>query len=90
MTFTEWYLQNKSPDDIFDPPMSAEQVLDFLIQYLLPENYHTGNITASQANTEIVQDILMKYSKKFKKEVKQYAKLQYQCNRCQYCPRKQS
>ena len=81
MTFIEWYLQNKDPNNLFDPPMSADQALDFLIQYLLPENYYTRNIAASQANTEIVHDILMKCSKKFKKEIKQYDKSRKQCNK---------
>ena len=89
-TYTEWYLQNKDPDNLFDPPMSVEQALNFLEDYLLPDNYYTDQNAAAQARTEIVYDILINYSKKFKKEVKQYAKLQNQCNRCQHCSRKQS
>ena len=86
MTFTEWYLQNKDPNNLFDPPMSVDQALNFLEDYLLPDNYYIDQNAAAQARTEIVYDILMKYSKKFKKEVKQYDKFRKQCNKCNYCP----
>ena len=90
-TFTEWYSRSLKSGIVF-PGMSSDQALDFLVQYLLPDTYYTFSIHAHQANTEIVYDILMKYSKKFKKEVKQYNKEihQYsvcvQSDKCKDCP----
>ena len=81
MTFTEWYLQNKDSNNLFDPPMSVDQALNFLEDYLLPDNYYTAQNAAAQARTEIVYDILIRHSKKFKQEIKQYDKFREQCNK---------
>ena len=85
MTFTEWYLKHSDPDNIFSPGMCPDKAIDFLVQYLLPEDYWTTEITSSQAITEIVYDILMKYSKKFRKEVKQCTKAKRKFSSCQNC-----
>ena len=45
--------------------------IDFLKTYLLGEDWYTVNpISQEQINTEIVFEILFKYSKRFKKEYK--------------------
>jgi hypothetical protein len=71
-TFTEWL--DEQPDyGLCDPPMKAQMAIDYLFDYLdvppisMPEN-------CEQCNTAILYFILYKYSKKFRKEVKRYAK----------------
>ena len=74
-TFTDW-LGNDSIDcGIMSPPMEAEKALSFLTDYLLGENWYVVDpISPKQVNTNIVHEILWKYSKKYRKEWKQYRK----------------
>lgn len=74
-TFTDW-LENDSIDcGIMSPPMEAEKALSFLTDYLLGENWYVVDpISPKQVNTNIVHEILLKYSKKYRKEWKQYRK----------------
>lgn len=68
-TFTEWL--RKQPDyGNFNPPMSSEKALDFLFDYLLADNYDPLPEKTQQTNTYIVFNILMKYSREFRKERK--------------------
>jgi hypothetical protein len=57
---------------VFSPPMDAQTAVNFLQRYLLGEDWYTINLNAEQANTEIVHEILYKYSKKYRKEWKQW------------------
>ena len=74
-TFTDW-LENDSVDcGIMSPPMEDKKALEFLTHYLLGENWYVvGPISPKQVNTNIVHEILWKYSKQFRKEWKQYRK----------------
>ena len=74
-TFTDW-LENDSIDcGIMSPPIEAEKALSFLTDYLLGENWYVaGPLSPKQVNTNIVHEILWKYSKKYRKEYKQYRK----------------
>ena len=74
-TFTNW-LENDSIDcGIMSPPMEAEKALSFLTDYLLGENWYVVDlISPKQVNTNRVHKILWKYSKKYRKEYKQYRK----------------
>lgn len=74
-TFTDW-LENDSIDcGIMSPPMEAEKALSFLTDYLLGENWYVvDTISPKQVNTNIVHEILWKYSKQYRKEWKQYRK----------------
>ena len=74
-TFTDW-LENDSIDcGIMSPPMEAEKALSFLTDYLLGENWYVvAPISPKQVNTNIVHEILWKYSKQYRKEWKQYRK----------------
>ena len=57
--------------NIFPPPLEPQMAIDFLRAYLLGEDWYTVNpISQKQINTEIVFEILFKYSKRFKKEYK--------------------
>lgn len=74
-TFTDW-LENDSIDcGSMSPPMEDKKALDFLSDYLLGENWYVVDpISPKQVNTNIVHEILWKYSKKYRKEYKQYRK----------------
>ena len=74
-TFTDW-LENDSIDcGIMSPPMEDKKALEFLTDYLLGENWYVADtISQKQVNTNRVHEILWKYSKKYRKEYKQYRK----------------
>ena len=77
MTFIEWYLQEKSKDEdnLFPPPLEPQLALDFLREYILGEDWYSVNpISTAQTNTEVVDKILYKCSKRYRKEVKKYNK----------------
>lgn len=59
----------------FNPPMSDRESMHFLTRYLLGENWYSVNpLPQEQINTEIVHEILYKYSRKYRKERKRYMK----------------
>ena len=73
MTFVEWVLQEKSKDkdNLFPPPLEPQLALDFLREYILGEDWYSVNpIPTVQINTEVVDEILYKCSKRYRKEVK--------------------
>ena len=71
--FSIWLKRHQDPDNIFGPGMNASQALNFLKDYLLGEDWYISDpIGVDQANTVIVDEILRKYSKKYKKELKKY------------------
>ena len=74
-TFTDW-LENDSIDcGIMSSPMEDKKALEFLTDYLLGENWYVVDpISPKQVNTNIVHEILWKYSKRYRKEWKQYKK----------------
>lgn len=73
MKLTEWI--NNQPDyGICNPPMSSDQALDFLFEYLIPDHYDPNPESCEQVNTYVVYEILMKYSKEFRREVRDYTK----------------
>lgn len=77
VSFTEWLkLENaKDPDNILPPELDFEKAIYFLKNYLLGENWYVNySGSAKQINTDIVYNILRKYSKKFRKELKVYEK----------------
>lgn len=61
--------------NIFNPPISSDEAIHFLLIYLLGENWYSPNpLPQEQINTEIVHEILLKYSKKYRKEYKAWKK----------------
>ena len=74
-TFTNW-LENDSVDcGLMSPPMEDKKALDFLTDYLLGENWYVvAPLSPKQVNTNRVHEILWKYSKRYRKEYKQYRK----------------
>ncbi len=78
-TFTKWLDNNWEKNNIFPPPLDAQIALNFLQKYLLGEDWYSVNpISTVQINCEIVHDILYKYSRKYRKEVKRRNKWKYQ------------
>lgn len=74
MKFSEWVKhQNATVNkgNIFPPALDAQLAVDFLQKYLLGEDWYTVNpISTVQINTVIVYEILWKYSRKFRKELR--------------------
>lgn len=68
--FTEWLKHDAKDCGVFAPPMDAQLALDFLADYLLPDGWYCMGTSTAQANTEIVHDILWRYSKKYRKELR--------------------
>lgn len=77
MEFQKWLEENwEGKDNLFPPCLDSQLAIDFLCNYLLGEDYYIVNpLCTVQANCEIVHDILYKYSKKYRKEVKKYKKM---------------
>ena len=75
MTYTEWLDENWEKDNIFPPCLDAQKAVDFLCDYLMGEDYYIVNpLCTAQANCEIVDDILYKYSKRYRKEKREHEK----------------
>ena len=56
-------------------PMDAQQALDILTSYLLGDDWYTvASISVEQCNAIITEQILDKYSKKWKKDWNTYEK----------------
>lgn len=71
-SFTEWLKSQKDPENILPPELDFEKAIQFLKNYLLGEDWYVNySGSTKQINTEIVYDILKKYSKKFRKELKE-------------------
>lgn len=73
--WSEWYDVNMCEDDLCDPPLDAQMALDILVEYLLTRDKGYTYLTAlpestQQVNSMAVDLILQKYSKDFKKEIR--------------------
>lgn len=75
MEFQKWLDENWEKDNMFPPLLEPQTALNFLQEYLLGEDWYIVNpLTTGQANCEVVHDILYKYSKKYRKEIKKRKK----------------
>ncbi len=70
---TEW-LDEQEDYGLCNPPMSPDEALQFLFDYLIPGEYDPLPEGAWQTNTHIVYMILRKYSRKFRRELAYRAK----------------
>lgn len=74
-TFTEWLEANHNGYGLCSPPISLEEFEEFLISYLLPKPPQiVMPMSEAQCRTELLWDILMNNSKKFRKEWRGYLK----------------
>lgn len=72
---THWLKAEADDCGICDPPMKANSAIRMLKNYLLGEDWFVAlPESPEQVNTAIVHAILMKYSKEYRKEMKQYSK----------------
>ena len=68
-TFTYWLAHDAEDCGIMQPPLNAQKALGFLCDYLLGEDWYVVNpVNTEQCNTQLVHEILLKYSKEYKKE----------------------
>lgn len=66
---TDWMRNDAKNCGIFAPPMESNMAIDFLRRYLLGEDWYSlSPVSTEQINTEIVHEILLKYSRKYRKE----------------------
>jgi hypothetical protein len=66
--FYEW-LKNQPDYGICAPPLEPQTAVLILCDYLLGKDWYSYNpVSQGQVNTEIVCDILMKYSRRFRRE----------------------
>ena len=74
-SYVDWFTENKEPDNLCDPPLDSQLALQFLCDYLLGEDWYVVMPESQkQVNSAIVDEILFKYSKQYRKEVKEYSK----------------
>ena len=74
--FTYWLDYESEDCGILQPPLEAQKALDFLMIYLLGEDWYVVNpVNTEQCNTQLVYEILYKYSRAFRKEIKQRNKV---------------
>ena len=68
-TFTHWLRYEAEDCGIMQPPLDAQKALGFLCNYLLGEDWYVVNpVNTEQCNTQLVHEILMKYSREYRKE----------------------
>lgn len=73
--FNEKYSVRKDKENIYGVGMSDTEFRRFIIQYLLPENWYVADpIGQSQVNEIAINEILTKYSKKFRREHNKFLK----------------
>lgn len=73
--FNEKYSVRKDKENIYGVGMSDTEFRRFIIQYLLPENWYVADpIGQSHVNEIAINEILTKYSKKFRREHKKFLK----------------
>lgn len=76
-SFLKWLKKEneKDKENMMPVSLNAQLAISFLKDYLLGQDwYFPSPVSAEQINTEIVYEILEKYSKEFKKELKQLRK----------------
>ena len=70
-TFSKWLEEHRESNNILPPGMDAQTAVNFLIDYLLDDFVVPYSAGTAQINTEAVHAMLQKYSKKYKKELKE-------------------
>lgn len=76
-SFLKWLKKEneKDKENMMPVSLNAQLAISFLKDYLLGQDwYFPSPASSKQVNTEIVYEILEKYSKEFKKELKQLRK----------------
>jgi hypothetical protein len=72
-SFTYWLKHDAEDCGLMQPPLSAQRALGFLCDYLLGEDWYVVNpVNTEQCNTQLVYEILSRYSKEFNEEKKRW------------------
>ena len=72
----DWCNDNWEDDSITAPVMDDKTALDFLADYLLPDEFYVSySCSRGQANTEIVCYLIEEYAKRFKNEYRHRKKI---------------
>lgn len=67
--FTYWLNNDAEDCGLMQPPLNAQKALYFLMNYLLGEDWYVVNpVNTEQCNTQLVHEILYKYSKQYREE----------------------
>lgn len=67
--FTYWLRYEAKDCGLMQPPLNAQKALDILQKYLLGEDWYIVNpVNTEQGNTQIVHEILLKYSSEYRRE----------------------
>ena len=73
--FTYWLRHDAKDCGLMQPPLSDALALDFLKDYLLGEDWYIVNpVNHEQGNTQLVHEILYKYSGEYRKEYNRYTR----------------
>lgn len=68
-SFTYWLKHDAEDCGLMQPPLNAQKAIGFLCDYLLGEDWYVVNpVNTEQCNTQLVHEILLKYSKEYQKE----------------------
>ncbi len=67
--FTYWLAREAEDCGLMQPPLAPQRAVDFLMDYLLGEDWYIVNpVNSEQCNTQIVHEVLYKYSREYRKE----------------------
>lgn len=73
--FTYWLAHDAKDCGLKPPPCKDALAIKFLKDYLLGEDWYVVNpVSHEQCNTQLVHEILMKYSRQYRKEYKRAMK----------------
>lgn len=71
MKWSKWLNDNWQENNILPPELEPQLAIEILAEYLLGNDWYvSAPVNTKQTNCEIVDSILYKYSKKYKKELK--------------------
>lgn len=74
-SFLQWQIDHWNGNNLFPPELEHIKAINMLVDYLLGEDWYFVNpVNAKQGNVYILHAILMKYSRKYRREVKKYRK----------------
>ena len=74
-SFLQWQIESWKDDNLFPPELEPQRAIHMLVDYLLGDDWYFVNpVNAKQGNVFILHEILMRYSRKYRREVKKYRK----------------
>lgn len=72
-SFLRWQIENWDDGNLFPPELEPQRAIHMVVDYLLGDDWYFVNpVNAKQGNVYILHAILIKYSRKYRREVKKY------------------